>query len=116
MFFLKIILSISIILTGYSSLQTFLNAKISPQIASMLTWTLHYEINDEALLDIGNVLEYAAILHITNKYADSLTEEILGNILKLIASDNLLNSLLGHRVLQHMMDRKSNRQQFDPPR
>ncbi|GJQ72295.1 putative transcription initiation factor TFIID subunit [Trypoxylus dichotomus] len=85
-------------------------------IENMLTWTVHSEINDEALLDFGNVLEYAAMLHQSGLYRYSLTESIFSNILLLIASENLLNSLLGHRVLQHMMDRRGNRQQFDTPR
>lgn len=82
----------------------------------MLSWTLDSGINDEALLDFGNVLEYASMLHKCGGYRDSLSETIFSNILFLIASENLLNSLLGHRVLQHMMDRKGNRQQFDTPR
>lgn len=82
----------------------------------MLQWTLYSEINDEALLDFGNVLEYASMLHRCGLYRFSLTESIFSNILLLIASENLLNSLLGHRVLQHMMDRRGNRQQFDTPR
>lgn len=82
----------------------------------MLTWTLHVDIKDEALLDFGNVLEYATMLHVSGLYKDSLTENILSIILTLIASESLLNNLLGHRVLQHMMDRRGNRQQFDTPR
>ncbi|KAK9727841.1 hypothetical protein QE152_g18982 [Popillia japonica] len=92
------------------------NSDLLKVIENMLQWTLYSEINDEALLDFGNVLEYASMLHRCGLYRFSLTESIFSNILLLIASENLLNSLLGHRVLQHMMDRRGNRQQFDTPR
>ena len=52
----------------------------------------------------------------TEKYNDSLKENIFSNVLELIASDDLLKSLLGHRILQHLMDRHENKSQFESAR
>lgn len=82
----------------------------------MLSWTIDDTITDEAFLDFGNMIEYAALLHNTANYRDSLTSEIFPSILRLIASENFLHSLLGQRVLQHLLDRHGNLPQFHTPR
>lgn len=82
----------------------------------MLSWTLTHNICNDALLDFGNLLEYASILHKTEKYNVTLKGNIFSNILELIASDDLLKSLLGHRILQHLMDRHENKSQFESAR
>lgn len=81
----------------------------------MLEWTFE-DISDTALLDFGNLLEYAAILHNTQGYITSIPEHVFPLVLNLIASDNILHSLLGNRVLQHLLDRNSNRLQLETPR
>lgn len=82
----------------------------------MLQWTFDEKVSDEALLDLGNVIEYAALLHDTQNYRESLPLDTLPLILRLVASENLLHSLLGNRVLQHLLDRRFNRLQFDTPK
>lgn len=82
----------------------------------MLAWTFGDTITDEAFLDFGNMIEYAALLHNTQNYRESLTSEVFPSILRLIASENFLHSLLGQRVLQHLLDRHANLPQFNTPR
>lgn len=82
----------------------------------MLEWCFQEEISDDALLDFGNVLEYAAIIHDTSVYHESIPDEMFPSVLKLISSENVFRSLLGNRVLQHLLDRKNNRLQFDTPK
>lgn len=82
----------------------------------MLEWTFEDTVSDDALLDFGTLIEYAAMLHDTDNYRDSLPPEIFPLVLRMVASENLLHSLLGNRVLQHLLDRHNNRLQFDTPR
>lgn len=82
----------------------------------MLGWALDDTVTDEAFLDFGNMIEYAAHLHQTHDYRESLTSDVFASVLRLIASDNFLHSLLGHRVLQHLLDRHKNLGQFSTPR
>lgn len=82
----------------------------------MLQWTFEDTVIDDALLDFGNLLEYAAMLHDTRRYRESLRSDIFPMVLRMIGSGNLLHSLLGIRVLQHLLDRHNNRLQFDTPR
>lgn len=86
------------------------------QIKLMLTWTFEDTKTDEAFLDFGNMIEYAALVHDTQNYRDSLLPDVFSAVLRLVASENLLHSLLGHRVLQHLLDRNGNLPQFDTPR
>lgn len=82
----------------------------------MLTWCFEDDLPDQSLLDFGNVLEYGAIIHDTSIYHEAIPDDVFPMVLKLIASDNVLRSLLGNRVLQHLLDRNNNRLQFDTPR
>lgn len=82
----------------------------------MLTWTFSDTVTDEAFLDFGNMIEYAALLHNTQNYRESLSSEVFPSVLRLIASENFLHSLLGHRVLQHLLDRRGNLSMFNTPR
>lgn len=93
----------------------FLINNLNFQIKAMLTWTFE-EISDVALLDFGNLLEYAALIYNTGPYLTTLPNDVFPLILDLIASDNILHSLLGNRVLQHLLDRNNNRLQFETPR
>lgn len=81
----------------------------------MLEWTFE-DISDTALLDFGNLLEYAAVIHISEAYLNSIPDDVFPLVLNLIASDNILHSLLGNRVLQHLLDRNKNRLHFETPR
>lgn len=81
----------------------------------MLSWVFDDTQTDEAFLDFGNTIEYAALLHNTQNYKESLTPDVFPSVLRLIASENFLHSLLGQRVLQHLLDRKGNISQFSTP-
>lgn len=82
----------------------------------MLEWTFADDLSDTALLDFGNVLEYAAFNHKTHTYARSIPDHMFPLILQLLSSENVLKSLLGNRVLQCLLDRNKNRLLFDTPR
>lgn len=86
------------------------------QIIVMLEWNDTEDVSDEAFLEFGNLLEYAAILHSTEAYRECFTGDVLVQLMGMIASENLLHSLLGNRVLQQLLDRHNNRMQFDTPR
>lgn len=81
-----------------------------------MSWSFNDDLEDEALLDFGNVLEYAAMLHETMLYNDSLHFDLFPLVLKLVASDDRLRSLLGNRVFQHLLDRHENKVHFETPR
>lgn len=81
----------------------------------MLSWVFDDTQTDEAFLDFGNTIEYAALLHDTQNYKESLSSDVFPSVLRLIASENFLHSLLGHRVLQHLLDRRGNLPLFSTP-
>lgn len=81
----------------------------------MLSWIFTDTQTDEAFLDFGNTIEYVAYVHDTQNYRDSLSSEVFPSVLRLVASDNFLHSLLAHRVLQHLLDRRGNLSHFNTP-
>ncbi|XP_031354894.1 uncharacterized protein LOC116179280 isoform X1 [Photinus pyralis] len=85
-------------------------------IKIMIKWITVQEIPDDALLYFSDLIEYTAKLHKINLYRDSLEGELFMMVLELIGSKNRLYSLLGNRVLQHLMDRHRNVQHFSTPR
>ncbi|KAF2898472.1 hypothetical protein ILUMI_07704, partial [Ignelater luminosus] len=97
-------------------LENLPNFHLLKVIKTMIEWTFDEDLPDECLLDFGNLLEYAAILHETYTFKDSLHRDLFPLVLELIASENRLHSLLGNRVMQHMMDRHNNRIHFDTPK
>lgn len=82
----------------------------------MLTWCFEEDLSDQSLLDFGNVLEYGAIIHDTAIYHETIPDDVFPLVLRLISSEDVLRSLLGNRVFQHLLDRNNNRLQFDTPR
>ncbi|XP_043273984.1 uncharacterized protein [Venturia canescens] len=72
--------------------------------------------SDVTILDFGSTLEYAAYMHDTRLYKDTLTSNIFPVLMRMIASTNRLVSLLGNRVIHHLLDRHENRTQFDTPK
>ncbi|KAK5641799.1 hypothetical protein RI129_010346 [Pyrocoelia pectoralis] len=85
-------------------------------IKVMIGWIYGEDITDDALLHFGNLIEYAALLHQTYLYRDSLQPDLFPMILELVGSENRLYSLLGNRILQNLMDRHRNVTSFDTPR
>ncbi|KAK4874263.1 hypothetical protein RN001_013623 [Aquatica leii] len=86
------------------------------KIKFMVEWVLDEDITEEALLDFGNLIEYAAVLHETYLYRDSLYPSLFPMVLELVGSDNQLYSLLGNRILQNLLDRHHNVPEFDTPK
>ncbi|KAF5277179.1 hypothetical protein FQR65_LT03885 [Abscondita terminalis] len=86
------------------------------QIKIMIEWMLQEDITDEALLEFGNLIEYAAVLHETYLYHDSFYPSLFPMVLELVRSENRLYSLLGNRILQNLLDRHHNVPVFDTPK
>lgn len=74
------------------------------------------EISDENLLDFGSLLEYISAQYNKKVQDRVLPEKLIPMTLKLIASDNLLYSLLGNRILHNLIDRCNNKLKFDTPK
>lgn len=82
----------------------------------MLDVTTSEKISDENLLNFGSLLEHVTTLYTARSLNKPLPEVVIPFILKLIASENLLYSLLGNRVLHNLIDRHNNKIKFDTPR
>ncbi|KAL0115068.1 hypothetical protein PUN28_010565 [Cardiocondyla obscurior] len=85
-------------------------------VQHMCTWTVATNTTDEFVLQFGSTLEFAAYMHHTDLYEQTLTPTIFPLLMRMISSPSRLISLLGNRVLQYLMDRKDNRAIFDTPR
>jgi hypothetical protein len=82
----------------------------------MLEVTTSEKISDENLLNFGSLLEHVTTLYSVRAVKHPLPEQVIPAILKLIASKNLLYSLLGNRILHNLIDRCNNKLKFDSPR
>lgn len=86
------------------------------QMYTMLEWTYDEEFSDSSLLDFGSLLEYAAVNYVTETYVISKPFSIFPLLMELLASDNILKSLLANKLLHKLLDRKKNRVFFNTPR
>lgn len=83
----------------------------------MLSLTPSDKQTDEAFLEFGSIIEYAATLHDNSlSYKEALSSEVFSATLRLLADDNFVHSLLGYRVLQRLIDRNGNLLQLNTPR
>lgn len=83
---------------------------------TMLEWTYDEEFSDSSLLDFGNVLEYAAMNYVTEGYVISKPFSIFSLLMEMLASDNILKSLLANKMLHKLLDRNKNHIFFNTPR
>lgn len=81
----------------------------------MLDVTISEKISDENLLNFGSLLEHLATVHCRKAEKQPIPEQIIPVIIKLIASDNLLYSILGNRIFHNILDRCNNKLKFDSP-
>ncbi|XP_071052074.1 uncharacterized protein [Onthophagus taurus] len=82
----------------------------------MLSWCLTYNFPNEILLDFGNVIEFASVTYKANLLSDYFSANTVNHIFVLIQSDNVLKSLLGTRIFQHLINRHGNKTIFDVPK
>lgn len=82
----------------------------------MCSWTMENDMNDNIILGFGSILEYTAYMHQATLYEKTLTPIIFPLLMKMIASNNKIVSLLGNRVIQSLIDRKENKLNFDTPK
>ncbi|XP_044019246.1 uncharacterized protein LOC122859629 [Aphidius gifuensis] len=92
------------------------NDNILPIIYRMCCWTIEDNINNEIIHDFARPLEYAASIYKTSLLIKTFDDKLLPLLMKMISSNNRLISLLGNRVIQCLIDRNKNRQQFEKPR
>ncbi|KAJ3624749.1 hypothetical protein MTP99_018349 [Tenebrio molitor] len=101
-------------------LRTMSNYLPEKQLMFMIRWMLEVttseKISDENLLNFGSLLEHVTTLYSVRAVKHPLPEQVIPAILKLIASKNLLYSLLGNRILHNLIDRCNNKLKFDSPR
>lgn len=84
-------------------------------IRTMITWTFEQDLQNENILNLGCLLEYATMRHKAVLFKNTLTLDIFPLIGELITSKNRLHSLLGIRILQHVLDRQGNGQYLTTP-
>lgn len=82
----------------------------------MLDAVMEESIPHDNIMKFGNVLEHVAALYTRKLARRPLSEHVLPAVLKVISSKNLLFSLLGHRILQNLIDRSNNKVKFNTPR
>lgn len=85
-------------------------------VQHMCSWIVASSITDEIVLEFSNILEYAAYMHQTGFYEETLTPTIFPLLIQMIGSTSRLTNLLGNRVLQYLLDRRKNRAIFNTPR
>lgn len=85
-------------------------------LTTVLNWFSMVSMTDDDVLQFSLVLDRAAELYQVGTYADSFNEGLINYILKnLVGSSNALYSLIGCRLLQRFLDRKSNGSFFEVP-
>ncbi|KAK9883496.1 hypothetical protein WA026_001670 [Henosepilachna vigintioctopunctata] len=97
-------------------LESLYNHDLMSAIRLLLNWVKNEGVSESILLEIGSMLEYAAMNYRTKLYKESLPNDVIDSLLKLISSKNMLQSLLGNRVMHYLIDRCNNRLKFDTPR
>ncbi|KAF5293608.1 hypothetical protein FQA39_LY03093 [Lamprigera yunnana] len=85
-------------------------------IKLMIDWVYGKNVSDDALLQFGSLIQFAAGLHNTYLYRHFLDPNLFSMILELIASENRLYSLLGNRIFQNLLDRHHNISEFSSPK
>ncbi|XP_043461159.1 uncharacterized protein LOC122497862 [Leptopilina heterotoma] len=85
-------------------------------INRMCFWSINENKRNYSILDFGSTLEYAAYMHETDLFENTLTQELFPLVVQMIKSSNRLVSLLGNRVMQYLIDRGENRFLFDTPK
>ncbi|KAG7211275.1 hypothetical protein KM043_010581 [Ampulex compressa] len=84
-------------------------------IQHMCAWAVEEDTSDTVVLDFGSTLEYAAYTHRVMLYERSLTPKVFPLLVKMIASESRIVSLLGNRVAQYLIDRRQNKSAFNTP-
>ncbi|XP_045477253.1 uncharacterized protein LOC123682584 [Harmonia axyridis] len=97
-------------------LESLHNHDLMIAIRLLLIWVQKEDVNESILLEIGSMLEYAAMNYHTKLYKESIPNDVIDSLLKLISSKNMLQSLLGNRVMHYLIDRCNNRLKVDTPR
>lgn len=98
------------------AIQNTSNSQLLVIIQRMAHWSIQEAIDDDAVLNYGSTLEYAAYMHRGDSLANTLTSEILRLLMQMIGSPVRFVSLLGNRVLQHLVDRGDNKALFSMPK
>ncbi|XP_063980219.1 uncharacterized protein LOC135164099 [Diachasmimorpha longicaudata] len=82
-------------------------------LSQMSLWALEEQFHhDGIILELTNILEFAAQSYKMDVFGNPLTKELLLLLLKMISSANSSVSLMGNRVFQNLIDRKHNKLQF----
>ncbi|XP_015124720.1 uncharacterized protein LOC107046580, partial [Diachasma alloeum] len=82
-------------------------------LSEISLWALEKQSHDDAIiLELANILEFAAQSYELDIFENTLAKELLILLLKMISSPNSSVSLVGNRVLQNLIDRKRNKLQF----
>jgi hypothetical protein len=97
-------------------IQNISNNHLLVIIQHMSSWTIHENVNNNVILNYGSTLEYAAYMHKGDFLASILTYDILSLLMQMIRSTVQFVSLLGNRVLQHLIDRGKNIMLFNTPK
>ncbi|XP_025832404.1 uncharacterized protein LOC108732780 [Agrilus planipennis] len=85
-------------------------------LSELIKWLMANNLRHELVLEFGNLIEHAAKAHSITFYYETLVEDVLLLVFKLIASETRSYSLLGNRIFQCLMDRGKNRSYFDTPK
>ncbi|XP_076280418.1 uncharacterized protein LOC143209079 [Lasioglossum baleicum] len=85
-------------------------------VQHMCSWAVEPGMTDEIILEFGSTLEYTAYMHEVLVYEKTFTPKVFPLIMDMVASKSKIISLLGHRVMQYLLDRKENKMNFDTPR
>ncbi|OXU26359.1 hypothetical protein TSAR_002448, partial [Trichomalopsis sarcophagae] len=85
-------------------------------IQHMSSWSVSKRVSDNIILNYGSTLEYAAYMHQTQSFVNTLSADVLPLIMQMIGSHVKFVSLLGNRVLQHLIDRGGNQMLFNSPK
>ncbi|XP_076659011.1 uncharacterized protein LOC143362595 [Halictus rubicundus] len=85
-------------------------------VQHMCSWAVKPGMTDEIILEFGSTLEYTAYMHEVIAYEKSMTPKVFPLLMDMLASKSKIISLLGHRVMQYLLDRKENKMNFDTPK
>lgn len=85
-------------------------------ITTMLNWFSMVNMNDDDVLEFSLLLDRATELYEVESYNESFSDGLFNHVLRnLVGSNNAVHSLIGCRVLQRFLDRKSNMQYLVTP-
>ncbi|XP_050298190.1 uncharacterized protein LOC126737365 isoform X2 [Anthonomus grandis grandis] len=86
------------------------------QLVIIVTKITSYEMEDSTLLEFGSIGEYAALRYHTQRFSETIPDQLTESLMMMMVSDNAFHHLFANRIMQNIWDRHHNKLEFETPR